>query len=269
MVGYEMPPGGRGAVMSADRSSQMDYDALGGAYNRTRWPDARIARLIDAALGDAASVVNVGAGSGAYEPCTREVVAVEPSAAMIAARPEGAAPVVQAAAEQLPFPDDAFDAAMGVLTMQHWSDLGRGLREMHRVARRRVVLLTWDPEFEDALWLTVRYLPQIRDRDRVCFPSRRQLARRLGALEVTPVLIPHDCTDGFLGAWWRRPDAYLDPGVRASISGFARIPQEQVEAAMRRLARDLESGEWDRLYGELLELEQLDLGYRLVTAESA
>jgi SAM-dependent methyltransferase len=248
---------------------QMDYDALGSAYNRTRCPDARIARLIDAALSDAASVVNVGAGSGAYEPRERKVVAVEPSAAMIAARPEGAAAAVQAAAEQLPFPDDAFDAAMGVLTMQHWSDLGRGLRELRRVARRRVVLLTWDPEFEDALWLTVRYLPQIRDRDRVCFPSRRQLARHLGELEVTPVPIPHDCTDGFLGAWWHRPDAYLDPSVRASISGFARIPEADEAAAMKRLRRDLESGEWQRLYGHLLELEELDLGYRLVTAELA
>lgn len=253
--------------MSADRGSQMDYDALGSAYNRTRCPDARIARLIDATLGDAASVVNVGAGSGAYEPRERKVVAVEPSAAMIAARPADAAPAVRAAAEQLPFADDAFDAAMGVLTMQHWSDLGRGLRELRRVARRRIVLFTWDPEFEDALWLTVRYLPQIRERDRVCFPSRGQLAHHLGELEVTPVPIPHDCTDGFLGAWWRRPDAYLDPSVRASISGFARIPEADEAAAMAHLRRDLESGEWQRLYGHLLELEELDLGYRLVTAE--
>jgi SAM-dependent methyltransferase len=254
--------------MNADRSSsQMDYDALGSAYTRTRAPDPRIARLIDAALGDAASVVNVGAGSGSYEPSGRQVVAVEPSAAMIAARPAGAAPAVQAMAEQLPFPDNAFDAAMGVLTMQHWRDLDRGLREMRRVARRRVVLFTWDPEFDDALWLTVRYLPQIRERDRICFPSRRQLAGRLGRLEVTPVPVPHDCSDGFLGAWWRRPDAYLDPSVRASISGFARIPEAVEAAAVARLRGDLESGEWQRLYGRLLELEELDLGYRLVTAE--
>lgn len=140
---------------------------------------------------------------------------------------------------------------------------------MRRVARKRVVLFTWDPEFDDALWLTVRYLPEIRVRDRICFPTRELLAAELGELRVTPVPIPHDCTGGFLGAWWRRPESYLDPAVRASISGFARISREQEEAAMARLRSDLESGEWERLFGHLANVEELDLGYRLVVAELA
>ncbi len=247
-------------------AADMDYDKLGHAYRRTRVPDPRIARRIDAALGDVVSIVNVGAGTGAYEPAGREVVAVEPSAAMIAARPPEAAPAVEACAESLPFSDRSFDAAMAVLTMHHWSDVTAGLSEMRRVTRRRVVLLTWDPEFSDALWLTVHYLPRIRERDRMAFPSLAQLAGALGEIEVTAVPIPHDCTDGFLGAWWRRPEAYLDPQVRAGISGFARMRPAETAGAMDRLRRDLESGAWDQRFGHLSAVEELDLGYRLVVA---
>jgi len=249
------------------RIGGIDYDDLGEGYRRTRVPDPRIARLIDDALGDAASVVNVGAGTGAYEPSTREVVAVDPSAAMIAARPATAAPAVQASAESLPFANDSFDAALGVLTMHHWSDVPRGLAEMRRVARRRVVLLTWDPDFDDALWLTLNYVPRIRERDREVFPPLELLGAALGELRVSPVPIPHDCSDGFLGAWWRRPEAYLDPKVRAGISGFARIDPDETAEAVERLCRDLETGEWDRRFGYFRELEEIDLGYRLVVVE--
>src|SRR5664280_445838 len=155
------------------------YDVIGADYGRTRRPDLRIARQIRAALGDARTVVNVGAGTGAYEPHDLEVTAVEPEAAMIAARPPAAAPCVLAAAESLPFAGASFDAGMAVLTVHHWTDVVAGLRELRRVVRRRVVLLTWDPEFDDALWLTTDYLPAIRGRDRAIFPRLPQVVAGL------------------------------------------------------------------------------------------
>lgn len=246
------------------------YDEIGADYRRTRRPDPRIARQIRAALGDVRTVVNVGAGAGAYEPCDLEVTAVEPEAAMIAARPLAAAACTLAAAESLPFPDASFDAAMGVLTMHHWADVAAGLSELRRVTARRIVLLTWDPEFHDALWLTTDYLPVVRVRDRAIFP---RLPAVLAALRpqrgfmVDPVLVPHDCSDGFLGAWWRRPAAYLDPTVQTGISSFCELGPKVIAEPLARLAADLESGEWQRRFGGLLELDALDLGYRLITVE--
>jgi SAM-dependent methyltransferase len=246
------------------------YDEIGADYGRTRRPDPRIARHIRAALGDVRTVFNVGAGTGAYEPYDLEVTAVEPEAAMIAARPPAAAPCTLAAAESLPFADASFDAAMGVLTMHHWTDLAAGLSELRRVATRRVVLLTWDPEFDDALWLTTDYLTVIRVRDRAIFP---RLPAVLAGLQpqrgftIDPVLVPHDCSDGFLGAWWRRPAAYLDPAVQIGISSFRELGPEVVGEPLARLAADLESGEWQQRFGGLLDLDELDLGYRLMTVE--
>ena len=243
-----------------------DYERVGGLYHRTRRPDARIAARIHAALGDALTVVNVGAGTGAYEPDDRAVVAVEPSAAMIAARPAASAPVVQASAEALPFADGEFDAALGILTMQHWRDVPAGLAELRRVARRCVVLLTWDPGFDDALWLTQRYFPEIRARDRERFPTLVAVADVLGELDVTPVPIPHDCSDGFLGCFWRRPEAYVDEEVRFGMSGFRSLDESTVEAGVARLRADLASGEWERSFGHLRRLQEKDLGYRLLMA---
>jgi SAM-dependent methyltransferase len=250
-------------------ASVTHYDELGSDYNRTRGPDPRIAQLIREALGDAGSVIDVGAGTGAYEPTDRPVLAVEPSAAMRAARPPGAAPAIDGCAESLPVSDKSFDAALAVLTMQHWRNVRSGLAELRRVARRRVVLFTWDPEFTDALWFTVHYLPAIRDRDRACFPTLSAITGVLGELQVTPVPIPHDCTDGFLGSRWRRPNDYLDPVVRAGMSGFSRAPRQQVDEALGRLRADLRSGAWERRFGSLRSLEEMDLGYRLVVAELA
>lgn len=243
------------------------YDRLGSGYNRTRIPDARIARRILSALGDAATVINVGAGTGAYEPTDRPVLAVEPSAAMRAARPPWATSAVAGVAEDLPVADKSFDAALAVLTMQHWRDVPLGLAELRRVARRRVVLFTWDPGFPDALWLTVDYLPAIRDLDRACFPALVSIAAVLGELQVSAVPIPHDCTDGFLGSRWRRPEDYLDPVVRAGMSGFSRVPGALVDEALARLRADLDSGAWEARFGNLRSLPEIDLGYRLVVAE--
>jgi SAM-dependent methyltransferase len=243
-----------------------DYDRVGGRYDRTRHPDSRIAARFHAALGDARTVVNVGAGTGSYEPGDRAVTAVEPSAAMIAARPAGSAPAVQASAEALPFGDGEFDAALGILTMQHWRDVPAGLEELRRVARRRIVLLTWDPEFDDVLWLTQRYFPRIREWDRERFPALSAVAAVLGDLGVDPVPVPHDCSDGFLGCFWRRPEAYLDAEVRFGMSGFHSLDEATTEAGVERLRADLASGEWERRFGHLRELQEMDLGYRLLVA---
>jgi SAM-dependent methyltransferase len=238
------------------------YDTIGRGYARLRRPDPRIERVIVEALGDCRRVVNVGAGTGSYEPRDREVVAVEPSSEMIAQRATDAAPVVQASAESLPFDDDSFDAAMAVLTVHHWSDRAAGLREMKRVARDRVVILTCDPSFDD-FWLTRDYVPEVAEIDRVIMPSLDELRAALGTIDVRTVMIPHDCVDGFLGAYWRRPERYLDPDVRAAISSFARVPA--IDARMDALRRDLETGVWHERNAGILALDEIDVGYRLVT----
>jgi SAM-dependent methyltransferase len=239
------------------------YDAIGTGYAAHRRPDARIAARINAALGEARTVVNVGAGAGSYEPADRRVAAVEPSAVMVAQRPPGSAPAVRATADALPFPAASFDAALAVLTLHHWPDQARGLAELRRVARDRVVLLTWDPE-GPAFWLVRDYFPEILDIDLPVFPPLERLAEVLGPLTVEPVPVPADCTDGFLGAYWRRPHAYLDAGVRGAISVFARL--RDVATPLARLAADLDDGSWERRNGHLLTMQELDLGYRLVVA---
>jgi len=239
---------------------QPTYDTLGKGYTTRRRPDPRIASAIVEALGDAASVLNVGAGAGSYEPPDRNTFALEPSAVMIAQRPALAAPVVRGRAEELPFATGAVDAAMAILTLHHWDDWRAGVRELKRVARERVVVLTWDPA-APAFWLA-EYLSGILDFDRAIFPLIDDLCTELGRARVFPVEVPHDCSDGFLGAYWRRPEAYLDPRVRASISTFARIGDSSAELA--RLASELESGAWEEKYGALRRRSSLDTGYRLV-----
>ncbi len=232
------------------------YDRIGGTYEATRGTDPRIAAAIWEALGDARTVVNVGAGAGSYEPPDRDVTAVEPSDTMIGKRPAGSAPVVKGTAEALPFEDGAFDAAMAVLSDHHWIDWRAGYREMRRVARR-VVLFTYDPTFLETQWIW-DYVPYSGPDA----PSIEERACVLGA-EIRPVPVPHDCRDGFFHAFWRRPHAYLDPVVRANISIFAKVDAaEDIE----RLRADLESGEWERRHGRVLGLDELDCGYRLLVA---
>ena len=240
------------------------YDAIGRTYATTRATDPRIAARIWTALGDARTVLNVGAGAGSYEPPDRDVTAVEPSAVMRAQRPPGAAPCVAGVAEDLPFGDDSFDAVMGSLTLHHWTDWRAGGAELLRVARERVVLFTWDPAYAGAFWLGREYMPVTRATT-VGFAPLAEQAAALGAtVEVVPV--PWDCRDGFFSAFWRRPEAYLDPNVRAGISVLHRSDPEGVAAGLERLRADLDSGEWARRHSELLELDELDLGYRLLVA---
>jgi SAM-dependent methyltransferase len=248
------------------------YDDIGRTYTATRQTDPRLAAAIWAALGDARSVLNVGAGTGSYEPADRDVVALEPSEVMIAQRRADAALVIRATAEAIPLGDDRVDAAMTVLSDHHWADRAAGLREMVRVARRRVVLFNFNPALWDRFWLSAEYLPSSIEIVPPAFRRQgaweEQLRGLLGPrLSITPVPIPHDCRDGFYSAFWRRPEAYLDPLVRQGISVFSRMPADDVERGIAALRADLESGAWAERHRDLVGLDELDLGYRLVVAE--
>jgi SAM-dependent methyltransferase len=235
------------------------YDTIGINYERLRMPDLRIARQIDSALGTASTVLNVGSGTGSYEPTDRQVTAVEPSIEMIRQRKASAALVVQASAERLPFDDQSFDAAMAILTIHHWPDKAAGLREVKRVTRGPIVLLTFDPSYRP--WLT-EYLPELVSLDERQMPEMSQYAEWLGPVTIEPVLVPHDCTDGFLYAYWSRPEAYLDERIRSGSSSFWSI--QGLETGLARLSHDLETGEWDRKHGHFRDQLEFDAGYRLV-----
>lgn len=242
------------------------YDRIGLGYSLTRQPDPRIAAMLTEALDNVGSVVNVGAGAGSYEPAQMAVVAVDPSVEMIRQRPMGSAPAVLARAESLPFRSRSFDAALAVLTIHHWTSIPAGLTEMRRVATRRLVILTCDPACGDRFWLASHYLPEIIDLDRRCLPTLGSLEEWLGEVDIRKVPIPRDCKDGFQGAFWQKPEAYLDPAVRRGISTFAKLPSEVVGRALTQLSDDLYSGRWEELFGQLRARETADLGYRLVIA---
>jgi len=239
------------------------YDTIGVNYSDLRRPDTRIETLISNALGSAETVLNVGAGTGSYEPADRTVTAIEPSREMIRQRGPSAAPVVQGYAESLPFDDNSFDASMAVLTVHHWTDKQQGLNEMRRVTRGPVIVLTYDPAFR-AFWL-LDYFPELVALDEGQMPRITDYGDWLGPVEISPVPIPHDCTDGFLSAYWRRPAAYLDPRIRAAMSSFWKVGD--VSVALGRLEKDLESGAWAQRNSHLLDLDQLDCGYRLVVTK--
>lgn len=239
------------------------YDTIGVDYANLRRPDPRIAAQLHAALGDAQSVLNVGAGTGSYEPTDRDVTALEPSAEMIAQRLSGSAPAVLGNAELLPFADDSFDAAMAVLTIHHWTNQAKGLAEMRRVARKRVVLLSFDPAFRGA-W-QMEYWPQLVTLDHGQMPPLSFYGEQLGKVEIEPVPVPHDCSDGFLYAYWRRPEAYLDPRIRRGSSSFWKL--DGLVEGFERLGSDLASGAWAERNQALLNRESADMGYRLIVAK--
>jgi SAM-dependent methyltransferase len=247
---------------AADRPSAT-YDRIGFGYSDIRRPDPRLHALIGQALGDARTVVNIGAGTGSYEPEGVDVTAVDPSQVMLDQHP--GTKKVKAGAEALPFADGSFDAAMAIMTVHHWPDLHRGLGELRRVADRQVVF-TWDPTHRPELWLLEEYLPEIRELDHARFTPVTEVADALNAHTMLPFSIPHDFTDGFQCAYWRRPECYLDPVIRQASSTFAQLPPSVVEPAIARLRADLDSGTWHRRHADLLAQQTMDYGYRLLIA---
>jgi SAM-dependent methyltransferase len=244
------------------------YDVIGHGYARTRREDPRIRARIEAALGDARTVVNVGAGAGSYEPRDRHVVAIEPSDVMSAQRPRSLAPAIRATADALPLLDGAVDAAMTVLSLHHWDGAReRGAREMRRVARGPVVILTFDPLVSSAMWLMAEYLPEVAALDREIFPAPEVLARWLGGdVRVETLPIHRDTPDWMLGAFWAHPERVLSADARAATSGFARMEAPVVERVVAAVTRDLADGSWDRKHGALRDLAEYDAGLRLVVA---
>ena len=238
------------------------YEQLGESYESTRRPDRRIARYVQEAIGDARSVINVGAGTGSYEPGDRYVVAIEPARAMRERRPASAAPCIDAGAEALPFDDASVDLAMGIYTDFHWADRLQGIAEMIRVVRSTVVLLTVDSETADSYWLIRDYFPSGVN---VFAPLRELLAAFPDEAEVLPVPIPDDCRDGFVQAFWKRPHDLLDPATRSSMALFAHLGRDELDAGLEQLAADLRDGTWHERNAGLLRQREADLGHRLVT----
>lgn len=239
------------------------YDTIGVNYSDLRKPDPRIEKAIWTALGSAETVLNVGAGTGSYEPPDRQVTAVEPSAEMIGQRSESAGQAIQGFAEDLPFDDKSFDASMAILTVHHWTDKEKGFSEMRRVTRGRIAVLTFDPAHR-GFWLA-DYIPELVTLDDEQMPQISDYASWLGPVEISTVPVPHDCEDGFLYAYWRRPRAYLDPRIRAAMSSFWALGDKS--EALEKLASDLDTGAWAARNAHLLDLEEYDAGYRLVTTK--
>ncbi|WP_431933750.1 class I SAM-dependent methyltransferase [Nonomuraea jabiensis] len=250
--------------MTATLAGDFDYDRHGQGYARQRRTDPRIAAQVHAALGQARTVINVGAGTGSYEPEDRYVVAVEPSAAMRAQRPRHLAPALDGIAERLPFDDDSFDAAMATVTVHQWNDTEQGLRELRRVSRGPVVILTFDGDALDLLWLA-EYAPELIAAERRRYPPIDLIASLIGGrTEVMPVPIPVDCVDGFTEAYYARPERFLDPQVRASQSAWGFVDDDAEARAVDRLRRDLDSGAWDDRFGHLREQPEFVGSLRLV-----
>jgi SAM-dependent methyltransferase len=240
------------------------YDTIGRGYAAFRRSDPHIAEQIWSVIGDASRIVNVGAGTGSYEIPDRHLVAVEPSEVMVRQRGPTSAPVIRAAAEALPFADQTFDVGMAMMTVHHWADLRAGLAELRRVSSRQVVF-TFDPDMHDALWVFNEYVTAS-----IGFAEAAPLEAitdALGPCRVEIVPTPADCTDGFASAYWRRPEQYLSPSVRASISAFAQLDAADVEPGMARLAEDLATGAWYRRHADLLGQESMDAGLRLVISD--
>lgn len=241
-----------------------EYNEIGKKYNLGRHTDPYILNQIQTKLYGASSVLNIGAGTGSYEPAHLKVIAAEPSKTMIKQRPLSAAPVVQARAEDLPFKDKSFSFSMTVLSMHHWGDWEKAISEIKRVTRKRFVAVTWDPDSKP-FWLTRDYFPEIHEMDKKTFPSLSGFYNSFKRVEVTNLEIPADCADGFLGAYWRRPEAYLDERIRANMSTFFKI--SGLTKGLDQLKSHIETGAWSSINKDILKSDSLDAGYRIVSAE--
>ena len=249
-------------------AGDADYGRIGGGYARYRRPEPRIAALILAALGDAASILNVGAGAGSYEPLDRHVTAVEPSAAMRAQRPAHLPVAIDAVAEALPFPDKRFDASMATFTIHQWPDLAAGLLEMRRVTRGPVAILSCDPDALDLFWLAA-YAPEVIEVEARRYPAIEAIIAGLGGrADVIPVPIPLDCIDGFGEAYYGRPECLLDPGARLACSAWSFVGSSVEARFVQTLSQDLESGAWDAKYAALREQPSFEGSLRLVVGQA-
>ena len=253
-------------VILPDGNPAFDYDSHGGKYSGIRRADPRIAKYVHTALGDAETVLNVGAGAGSYEPEDRYVIALEPSKVMRSQRPTGKVPAVIGTAEKLPFDDNSFDASMAMLTVHHWQDMPAGLRELRRVTRGPVVIMNFDPDAVGDFWLA-EYAPEVIEADLLRYPKMDFIAGILGGKStVQAVPIPFDCTDGFQEAFYGRPEAFLDAEVRKSQSAWGFVPEDALKRIIKELTRDLESGEWDKRYGHLRSQPEYTCALRIITA---
>ena len=248
-------------------AGQTLYDAIGAGYAKRRQPDPTISAAIDEALGDARRIVNVGAGTGSYEPPAVTAAAVEPSSVMAAQRPDHLVPAVLAGSEDLPFLDDAFDAALAVLTLHHWRDIGRGLEEVRRVTDGPIVIVTFDPDVSTSWWLAVDY-PELQPAIAGPLPSLLTLRKELGRLDIQVVPVPSQCRDRFLMSYWSRPEELLDSEARAATSCFARLDAEVEAKFVEQLGADLRTGGWDERNGPLRGLSEFDAGLRIVAARA-
>ena len=244
------------------------YDRIGKDYQRKRRSEPRFEALIEQALGDCVSVANVGAGTGSYESAHRKVVAIEPAATMIRQRPLDAAPAIVGEAERLPLLDQSVDAVTAFMTVHHWMDVPRGLKELRRVARRRVVIMSYLPGVAllPDRWLTNIYFPGIAAAHKRRFPDLSIYQEALGAVTCVPMLIPRDCSDGFIDAFWARPEVYLDPKVRTSMSAFQLLNPVELIQGLMKLRADLKHGAWDAQFGRLRNQDEMDAGLRLIVA---
>jgi SAM-dependent methyltransferase len=249
------------------QAGDFDYESHGRGYAQRRRADPRIARWVHDALGDARTVLNVGAGAGSYEPVDRYVLALEPSESMRAQRSRTLAPAICGSAESIPLDDGAVDAAMAMVTVHHWPDLQRGLRELRRVSRGPVLILTFDRDALDRYWMPT-YAPEYVVAERRRYPALDAIAEALGGrTTVHSIPIPIDCTDGFTEAFYARPEAFLDDDVRRSQSGWGFVEAAAQRRFVEHLAADLASGEWDRLYGSWRTRPEFDGSLRLLVAE--
>jgi SAM-dependent methyltransferase len=244
------------------------YDTIGIGYAQTRREDPRLRDRVHAALGNTRTVVNIGAGTGSYEPLDRYVIAIEPSDVMAAQRPADLAPALRGTANNLPFRDASVDAAMAILTMHHWDEgRERGVREMRRVAKGPVVILTYDALVSGQMWLFADYLREVAEMDCRIFPAPEEISGWLGGrVVIEPVPLPRDAKDWMLGSFWAHPERVLDPAARAATSGFARQPPVVCERVVRDVARDLADGTWDKRHGYLRAKQEHDVGLRLIVA---
>lgn len=253
--------------MGGVREIRGNYDEFGRRYTDTRRPDPRIDARIRRAVGDG-TVVNIGAGGGSYEPPST-LLAVDPSRLMLRQRPARSAPAVCAVAEELPLRANSVDVALAVLTIHHWTDLEKGVAEMARVARRRLVIFSWDSDKFREFWLVSDYLPAAGITDARLAVDRSRLENTLAGyrIAVEPVPVPWDCVDGFGAAFWRRPHMYLDERVRKGMSLLARTPAHLLRPGLDALAADLDTGQWQRKHRELLAADSYDAGYYLMVVE--